>query len=206
MTAAQDERAALVDTLREVGPDAPTLCGDWTTRDLVAHLILREGRPDAAGGILVKALSGYHDKVFAKIAAGDWDQMLDKLASGPPIYSPFKIVDNLANLSEMFVHHEDVRRAGTDWAPRDIGADMQQRLRRPTANVGKLSLRRSPATTVLKTPDGAELARGGAGPVVEVTGEPGELLLFAFGREPARVEFTGDADAVAAVKAAKRGF
>ncbi|WP_018179900.1 TIGR03085 family metal-binding protein [Jongsikchunia kroppenstedtii] len=206
MTAAQDERAALVATLREVGPDAPTLCGGWTTRDLVAHLILREGRPDAAGGILIKALSGYHDKVFAKIAAGDWDQMLDKLASGPPVYSPFKLVDNFANLSEMFVHHEDVRRTGADWTPREIGADLQRQLRRPVATVGKQSLRRSPATTVLKTPDGAELARGGSGSVVEVTGEPAELLLFAFGREPAQVEFAGDADAVAAVKAAKRGF
>ena len=206
MTAAQDERAALVATLREVGPDAPTLCGGWTTRDLVAHLILREGRPDAAGGILIKALSGYHDKVFAKIAAGDWDQMLDKLASGPPVYSPFKLVDNFANLSEMFVHHEDVRRAGADWTPREIGADLQRQLRRPVATVGKQSLRRSPATTVLKTPDGAELARGGSGSVVEITGEPAELLLFTFGREPAQVEFVGDADAVAAVKAAKRGF
>ena len=39
MTAAQRERAALVETMRAVGPDAPTLCGDWTTRDLAAHLI-----------------------------------------------------------------------------------------------------------------------------------------------------------------------
>ena len=59
MTAAARERAALVTTMRAVGPDAPTLCGEWTTRDLAAHLVLRERRPDAAPGILVPALAGY---------------------------------------------------------------------------------------------------------------------------------------------------
>lgn len=204
MTAAQEERAALVATLRETGPDAPTLCGEWTTRELVAHLILREYRIDAAGGILLGPLSGYHDKVFDKIAAGDWDEMLGKVAAGPPLYSPFKPVDKFVNLGEMFVHHEDVRRAGNDWAPRRLDAGTQHELKRPVSMIAKLTLRRSPATTVLVTTDGVELARGGSGPTVTVTGEPSELLLFAFGREPAAVQFTGDADSVAAVKAAKR--
>ena len=39
------ERLALADLMAEVGPDAPTLCGGWTTRDLAAHLLLRERRP-----------------------------------------------------------------------------------------------------------------------------------------------------------------
>ena len=33
MTAAQRERAALVATMSEVGPDSPTLCEGWTARD-----------------------------------------------------------------------------------------------------------------------------------------------------------------------------
>src|SRR5437763_933578 len=53
MTAAQRERAALVETMRTVGPNAPTLCGDWTTRDLAAHLVVREGRLDATAGVAV---------------------------------------------------------------------------------------------------------------------------------------------------------
>ena len=53
MTAAQRERAALVETMRTVGPDAPTLCGDWTTRDLAAHLVVREGRLDTTPGITI---------------------------------------------------------------------------------------------------------------------------------------------------------
>ena len=38
MSIAQRERAGLVEILRAVGPDAPTLCEGWTTRDLTAHL------------------------------------------------------------------------------------------------------------------------------------------------------------------------
>jgi hypothetical protein len=36
------ERARLSDLLDELGPDAPTLLALWTTRDLAAHLVLRE--------------------------------------------------------------------------------------------------------------------------------------------------------------------
>ena len=81
MTAAQHERAALVDTMRGVGPDAPTLCGDWTTRDLAAHLVVREGRLDAAPGITIPFLADYTDKVQNQVAAvSDWDELLDKIA------------------------------------------------------------------------------------------------------------------------------
>ena len=44
------ERTALCDLFLAVGPDAPTLAGEWTTRDLAAHLVVRERRPDAAAG------------------------------------------------------------------------------------------------------------------------------------------------------------
>ncbi|OYV23782.1 MAG: hypothetical protein B7W97_02165, partial [Mycobacterium sp. 20-66-4] len=53
MSVAQRERAALVETMRSLGPDAATLCDGWTTRDLAAHLVIREYRPDAAPGILI---------------------------------------------------------------------------------------------------------------------------------------------------------
>jgi hypothetical protein len=36
------ERAQLSDLLGELGPGAPTLLAPWTTRDLAAHLVLRE--------------------------------------------------------------------------------------------------------------------------------------------------------------------
>ncbi|MBM4708683.1 maleylpyruvate isomerase family mycothiol-dependent enzyme, partial [Rhodococcus hoagii] len=72
MPYARDERHALVESMRAVGPDAPTLCGDWTARDLAAHLVLRERRLDAAPGIMVSALEGYTERVQRSIAAREW--------------------------------------------------------------------------------------------------------------------------------------
>ena len=99
----------------------PTLCGDWTTRDLAAHLVVRERRLDAAPGITIPFLAGYTDRVQHQVAAStDWDELLDKIASGPPILSPFKLLDPVANMDEMFIHHEDVRRAQSDGQPRKL--------------------------------------------------------------------------------------
>ena len=60
---------------------------------------------------------------------------------------------------------------------------------------------------VLATPDGDTLATlGKGGPRVQVTGDPGELLMFAAGRDEARVDFDGPADTVAAVKNSRAGL
>ena len=42
---AVQERRRLTTLAREVGPVTPTLCEGWTVRDLVAHLVVREGWP-----------------------------------------------------------------------------------------------------------------------------------------------------------------
>jgi uncharacterized protein (TIGR03083 family) len=63
MAVSTDERAALCDLLDELGPDQPTLCTGWQTRDLAAHLVVRERRPDAAPGILFAPLAGYTKRV-----------------------------------------------------------------------------------------------------------------------------------------------
>src|SRR5512139_3777993 len=57
---ARTERAALCDLALELGPDAPTLSGDWTVKDLVVHLLVREGNP-AAIGIVVPPLARWTD-------------------------------------------------------------------------------------------------------------------------------------------------
>jgi uncharacterized protein (TIGR03085 family) len=72
---ANEERKALADALQAAGPDAPTLCEGWQTRDLAAHLVLRERRPDAAAGILLKPLNGYNKKVQERLAAGDYAEL-----------------------------------------------------------------------------------------------------------------------------------
>lgn len=207
MSVARRERAALVATMREAGPDAPTLCAGWTARDLAAHLVVRERRIDAAPGILVPALAGYTAKVQEQVtASNDWAALLDKVASGPPVYSPFAVLDPLVNVAEMFIHHEDVRRAGTSWEPRTLDDQTARALARQVAQFARMTLGKSPARVSLATPDGKVLATAGSGSPVTVTGEPGELLLFAAGREPARVRFDGDDDVVAALRAARRGL
>jgi uncharacterized protein (TIGR03085 family) len=205
MTAAQRERAALVDAMRAQGPDAPTLCDGWKTRDLAAHLYIREHRPDATAGIMVPGLAKYTEKVQNKAASDDWNQLLRKIASGPPVYSPFKLLDPVANLAEMFIHCEDVRRAQPGWEPRELDEATVKGLTRTLSLMARLTLSKAPARTALRTPEGKTLVTAGKGDPVTVTGKPEELLLFAVGRE-ARVEFEGDPAAVQALRDAPKGL
>jgi uncharacterized protein (TIGR03085 family) len=207
MTAAQRERSALVETLRAVGPDAPTLCAGWTTRDLAAHLVVRERRLDAAPGIAIRVLAYHTARVQNQTArSNSWDDLVDKVAAGPPVYSPFKLLDALANLGEMYIHHEDVRRAVDGWVPRVLDESTVAALRRQLGLMSRMTLGKLPAQVVLQTPDGRRIARVGSGSVVTVTGEPQELMLFVAGRDAARIKFDGDPKAVAAIRAARRGL
>ncbi|WP_454788088.1 TIGR03085 family metal-binding protein [Mycolicibacterium lutetiense] len=207
MTVARRERAALVESMRAAGPDAPTLCEGWTARDLAAHLVVRERRLDAAPGILVPQLAGYTERVQRQVAEStDWADLVDQIAAGPPLYSPFKLLDPLVNVAEMFIHNEDVRRAQPGWEPRALDDSAVSALSRGIGAMARMTMGKSPARVALATPAGKTLATVGSGPEVTVTGEPGELLLFAAGREPARVTFSGDDDAVAALRAARRGL
>jgi uncharacterized protein (TIGR03085 family) len=207
MSVAQQERALLVTTMREVGPEQPTLCGDWTTRDLAAHLVVREGRLDTAPGIVIPALADYTARVQNQVASEtDWDALLDKIASGPPTLSPFKLLDAVVNVAEMFIHHEDVRRAVSGWEPRELDAGTTAALARQVPLMARMALSKVPAHLSLRTPEGKTLATVGRGPTVVVTGEPGELLMFVSGRDEARVTFTGDDDAVRAVREGRSGL
>jgi uncharacterized protein (TIGR03085 family) len=207
VTAAARERAALVNTMRAMGPEAPTLCGDWTTRDLAAHLILRERRPDAAAGVLISRLAGYTARKQRELSDGtEWPELLTRVASGPPLYSPLKLLDPLVNTTEMFIHHEDVRRAGPGWQPRELDADLAAALRRQVRLAIRMSLGRASAAVTLHDTDGTTLASIGTGPPCVITGAPPELLLFLSGRDAADVEFTGDDATITAVCSARRGL
>jgi uncharacterized protein (TIGR03085 family) len=211
MSVAQRERAALVEIVRAVGPDALTLCAGWTTRDLVAHLVVRERRPDALPGLVFGPLASYTARVQNRLSASTkWEDLVDLFASGPPVLSLFKVLDPLASFHEMFVHHEDVRRAQTSWEPGKLDANTAAAVKRRIAMISRAGMSKSmsavPARVTLRTPDGQTVATVGSGSPVTVTGEPLELLLFAFGRNAVRVDFGGDDDVVAAVRAAKHGF
>lgn len=207
MSLAQRERAALVATMRDVGPDQPTLCGEWRTRELAAHLVVRERRLDAAPGILIPQLADYTERVTQQVAAAtDWTELLDKIASGPPTLSPFKLLDSVANVAEMFIHHEDVRRAVTGWEPRELDADTEAAIAKQVPNMARMALRKAPAQVILRSVTGTTLATVGHGAPVVVTGAPLELLMFGSGRNEARVEISGDDAAVQALREDRGGI
>jgi uncharacterized protein (TIGR03085 family) len=52
------ERTQLADLLGELGPRTPTLLAPWTTRDLAAHLVLRERDPLAGPGLVLPGAWG----------------------------------------------------------------------------------------------------------------------------------------------------
>jgi uncharacterized protein (TIGR03085 family) len=201
---ARRERSALCDTFETVGPDAPTLCSPWRTRDLAAHLVIREGRPDAALGMFVPPLAERARRVQDGYAVEPWPELVERVRTGPPSWSPTRLepVDTVVNLAEMFLHHEDVLRAAADRDPRPLPDDLEQGLWSVLTRTGRLLFRRSPVGVVLVTPTyGRRLVRtppSGAGSVV-LRGTPGELLLHASGRQRvARLTVEGPVDARAA--------
>ncbi len=179
------ERLALASLLEEVGPLAPTLCGTWTARDLVAHLLLRERRVDAGAGIVIKRFAGRTRRIQEEIAARPYSELLRDLRN-PPWWSPLAnpMLDEAVNLAEMFVHLEDVRRARPGWQPRDLPAGYQRALFKQVSRRSRLVLRKFKAVIHVEAP-GFGAARGGAGGLetVRILGTPGELLLFLFGRQ-----------------------
>ncbi|MGS2806506.1 TIGR03085 family metal-binding protein [Nocardia sp. MW-W600-9] len=192
MSLAQRERHALVATMIEAGPSAPTLCGTWTVHDLAAHLVVRERRPDASLGILIRPLAGYLDATQDKIAQRPFAELAELVRTGPPWWSPLRPVDAYVNLTEMFIHHEDVRRAEPGWTPRELAAADEARLWSALRMVARTAYRKSPVAVVLATPDGDRVtAHRADGPEVVLTGKPSELLLHAFGRDEVRIETTG---------------
>lgn len=206
MTAfARSERRALTDLMLESGPDAPTRCEGWTARDLAAHLLLRERRPDAAAGIVVPPLRGYTERVQRQLHDRPWPALVEAVRVGPPAL--LRPLDEQVNLVEMFVHHEDLRRGRAGWEPRILDPAEERALWARVVPMAKLARRRLPSRVVLDAPGFGRVETGSREPLVTVTGPPGELLLFMFGRQDvARVEVSGPPDAVERVRAARLGI
>ncbi|MEU9183487.1 TIGR03085 family metal-binding protein [Streptomyces sp. NPDC048484] len=206
-THAKRERLLLADLLEAEGPDAPTLCEGWNTRELAAHVVVRERRPDAAGGLLIKQLAPRLERVIAEFAAKPYEELIQLIRTGPPRFSPFSLkqIDEAANATEFYVHTEDVRRARPDWVPRVLDSVFQDALWSRLERSARLMGRGAPTGLVLRRPDGQTAVAHRGTPVVTVTGEPAELVLFAHGRQNAAdVEMDGDKDAIARLQEAKQ--
>ncbi len=210
---AQLERMALCTTLTRVGPDAPTLCAGWTARDLAAHLVLRERRPDAVAAGLVSqvgVLADHSQRVQDSYAEHSWTALIEMIRQGPPGWSPTRVpaVDDAINLAEFYIHHEDLLRAAPGWTAelaRTLKVGTQNALWSRLKQGGQLLFRRSPVGVVLETPEhGSHSAHRPTklGTAVLV-GEPQELLLYGFGRKDvAVVQIEGEPDAVEGLRTA----
>ncbi|KIZ18282.1 TIGR03085 family metal-binding protein [Streptomyces natalensis] len=208
-THAKRERLLLADLLESAGPEAPTLCANWTTRDLAAHVVVRERRADAAGGLLIKSLAARLERVQAEFAAKPYDELIRLIRTGPPRMSPFSLkqIDEASNTVEFFVHAEDVRRAQPDWSPRELDPVFADALWSRIERMARVLGRQAPVGVVLRRPDGQTAVAHRGTPVVTVTGPPGELTMFAFGRQGAAdVQFDGDKEAVDRLVAAALGI
>ncbi|GAA2043551.1 TIGR03085 family metal-binding protein [Streptomyces carpaticus] len=208
-THAKRERLVLADLLEEAGPDAPTLCDGWNTRDLAAHVVVRERRPDAAAGMVIKPLAARGENIRTEFAAKPYAELLELIRSGPGRGSPFSLkpIDEAANTVEFFIHAEDVRRGGEGWEPRALDPVFADALWKRLETTARLMGRKSPVGLVLRRPNGQTVVAQKGAPVVTVTGEPGELLLFASGRQrAARVTVEGEEAAVKAAGAARMGL
>jgi uncharacterized protein (TIGR03085 family) len=206
---AQSERAALCDTALQVGEDQPTLCGDWTVKDLVVHLLVRERSPGAVG-IAVAPLARVTEAEMRRVGKAGFAELVERLRGGPPLWSPYAVprIDQLANTLEFFVHHEDIRRAQDRWEPRDLGDDEQKLLWSMVRTAGKQLVRNATVGVWLRNATtGSEVVLKDASEPVVVTGLPSELTMFAFGRQRhARVELSGPDEAVSALTGASLGF
>ncbi len=207
---AQLERGRLCDLLLEVGPEHPTLCEGWTTADLAAHLVVRERKPLAAPGIVLGGrLGDYSEKV--RLAARDGSSFTDLVARvrrGPPRL--LRPLDGAINLSEYFIHLEDVRRGDGTTEPRpetevsDVEAVLWAMQGRRTKFLTR-TLEDIDLTVAL--PGGEARPIGGGTRPVTLTGRAGELTLFLAGRRgAAEVDLKGETDAVTEVRTGKLGI
>ena len=224
MTYSRDERLALAALLDQTGPDAPTLCAGWQTRDLAAHVVLRERRPDAGAGMIGGPFAGYTARVQRHyLERYSYPRLIELFKAGPPRLSPFAIggFDETVNTVEYFVHHEDVRRAAEGWTERELPAGLSDALWRRLRG-SRLFLRSAPTGIVFARADATVFANTGlantalantapeiiaknATPSVTVTGPPAELTLWSMGRvTAARVELSGPDEAVARLSSWRR--
>jgi len=181
---ARRERLALCDLALALGEDAPTLCGDWTAKQLVVHLLLREYDPVAAAGLVLPPLARITDLQMARKSRKDFGVLVEQLRRrGLTVYS-LRPVDKVLNTLEYFVHHEDLRRAQPGWEPRNLAGADEDLIWSSLKVAGRGLVRPAGVPVRIRRTDADKTAtlRRGSDPVV-LSGLPSELALHLFGRQ-----------------------
>ncbi len=187
-----------------VGPDAPTLCEGWDDPDLATHLVVRERKPLAGPGLVMGGAAAALDGADHGPHQGgpllrrhSWPWCARARRRAAPRST------RLMNLTEYFVHHEDVRRGGGDTTPRPAAErrtveDALWQIAAPAAPSFMTRPVKETASTSSR-PDGEVIhVRAGDARSPRITGRAGEIVLFLSGRgAAAHVELGGTPDAVA---------
>ena len=204
------ERAALCETLSEVGPAAPTLCASWTAADLAGHLVVSErywGLPLVVAYPLrrvlparirdrgMAAMQAIGERQIEVLGRRGWDWLLGRLGAGPPALYRFGSVAPI-RLIEEWIHHEDVRRAN-GMGVRETSSALNEALWQAALFLTRLpELLPGREGLEVRLPDGRS-HRIGEATRVRIEGQAGELLLFLAGRtKNANVDVFGEDDAV----------
>jgi uncharacterized protein (TIGR03085 family) len=144
-----------------------------------------------------------------RVGRTDFAELVERLRT-PGFFTPAAIpaVDRAFNTLEYFVHHEDLRRAQSGWAARDLPESAQSALWRAISMAGKGLVRKTGEPVELRRTDTSEtavLARGEE-PVL-IAGLPSELVMFLFGRDQHRdLHFSGTPERVGRLRSAKLGI
>lgn len=205
---ARREREALCDLALVLGEDAPTLSGEWTAKELFAHLHLREHSLIGAPGLVIAPLSGLTDREMARIGRQDFTVLVERVRRRGLTPYAIRPVDKAVNTLEYFVHHEDLRRAQPDWAPRDLPPADESALWSAIRLFGRGLVRPAGVPVrIRRTDTGAEATlRGGSDPAV-LSGMPSEIVLFLYGRDQHRgLAFTGPTDRIERLRNAGLGL
>lgn len=219
MDLVHETRQALCDVFDGLDDDqwhAETLCDGWDAGDLTAHLIVREREPLAAAGIVIPLLARVHDqRLEARKGRFDRRELVRQLRRGP---TPWMLLGPLRTIQvgEDWIHTQDVRRGGADLgpAPAPTGA-LAGALWKALSRFAPLNLRSVGVEGVVELTDGerhrayelgrASLPRRADGAAdARITGDIGELVLWATGRRGADVELSGDERLVAALERTRR--
>ncbi|MCP3425750.1 maleylpyruvate isomerase family mycothiol-dependent enzyme [Rothia sp. AR01] len=126
MTVITDLRENLADVLEAVGPGSPTLCEGWDSQHLLAHLLLRETRPDAAAGIFLPPLKDRTERLLQERAEAMADpegyaRGVAEFREASPLSRRSARVDAAMNFVEYVIHREDARRGSAEATRRAAG-------------------------------------------------------------------------------------